>query len=57
MDIKAILLLIVNTFVHPGVIIKTNNNMEVVSYVVVYLFGLLTGLYAAHKIEEHDNNK
>jgi hypothetical protein len=56
-DIKAILLLIVNTFVHPGVINKINNNMEVVSHVIIYLFGLLTGLYMAHKMEEHDNNK
>tara|TARA_R110002167_G_scaffold7956_2_gene37205 strand:+ start:469 stop:642 length:174 start_codon:yes stop_codon:yes gene_type:complete len=55
--IKAILLLTVNTLAHPGVITKINNNMEFITHLMAYLVGLLTGMYAAHKMEEHDNNK
>tara|TARA_R110002050_G_scaffold257429_1_gene396575 strand:+ start:292 stop:477 length:186 start_codon:yes stop_codon:yes gene_type:complete len=56
-DIKALLPITVNTLVHPGVITKINNNMEIITHLITYLIGLLTGMYAAHKIEEYDNKK
>jgi len=31
--------------------------MEFITHLMVYLVGVLTGIYAAHKIEEKDNNK